>query len=100
MKLLWTILSETDMHGEVPLYESIVRKLNHLGLSGATVFRGIMGFGSAHQVHRGRLFGVSDDRPVAILVFDEEQKIRAAIPELRALAPDALMIVSDAEKVP
>lgn len=100
MKLLWIVLSETEMHGEVPLYEAIVRKLNHLGFAGATVFRGIMGFGSAHQVHRGRLFGVSDDRPVAVLLFDEEDKIRRAVPELRALAPGVLMVLAEAEKLP
>ena len=100
MKLLCIVLSETEMRGEVPLYEAIVRKMNHLGLAGATVIRGMMGFGSGHHVHRERLFGVSDDRPITIFCFDDEAKIRAALHDLRTVSKHVLIAMVDAEYVP
>lgn len=100
MKLLLIFLSETDLHGEVPLYESLVRRLNQKGVSGASVMRGVMGFGQGHHVHRGRLFGISDDRPVLVLAADREAALRAALPALRELAPQAPMLLLDAESLP
>lgn len=99
MKLLLIFLSETDTHGDLPLYEALVRKLNHLGVSGATVQRGVMGFGQGHHVHRDRLFGVSDDRPITIIAADTEQHLRAALPGLRELAPKIPMLLLDAERL-
>ena len=97
MKLLLIFLSETDNHRDLPLHEALVRKLNSLGVSGATVHRGVMGFGKGHHVHRDRLFGVSDDRPITILAADSEQRLRTAIPTLRELAPTVPMLLLDAE---
>ena len=97
MKLLLIFLSETDTHGDLPLYEALVRKLNHLGVSGATVHRGVMGFGQGHHVHRDRLFGVSDVRPITIIAADTEQRLRAALPGLRELAPKIPILLLDAE---
>jgi uncharacterized protein len=99
MKLLLLFLSETETLGDLPLYEVLVRKLNHLGIAGASVMRGVMGFGKDHHVHRGRLFGVSDDRPVIILVADEEARLRAAMPAIRELAPEIPAILVDAEQL-
>ncbi len=99
MKLLLIFLSETDLHGDVPLYESMVRRLNQKGVSGASVMRGVMGFGQDHHVHRGRLFGISDDRPVMIVAADEESRLRAALPALKELAPQAPMLLLDAERL-
>ncbi len=97
MKLLMVFLSETDMHGDISLYEALVRKLNQKGVKGASVMRGVMGFGSAHHVHRGRLFGVSDDRPIMIMAADEEARLRGAVKDLRELAPHALYLLTDIE---
>ncbi|MBI5084985.1 MAG: DUF190 domain-containing protein [Acidobacteria bacterium] len=97
MKVLLIFLSETESHGEVPLYEAVVRKLNNLGVEGASVMRGVMGFGKGHHVHRGRLFGVSDDRPVMIMAADDEARLRKASGAIRELIPDAPMLLLDAE---
>lgn len=99
MKILLIFLSESDTHRDLPLYEALVRKLNSRGVSGATVQRGVMGFGQGHHVHRDRLFGVSDDRPITILAADTEERLRAAVPELRELAPKIPMLLVDAEAV-
>lgn len=99
MKLLLIFLAETETLGDQPLYEALVRKLNQKGVQGASVMRGVMGFGKDHHVHRGRLFGVSDDRPVMIVAADAEASLRAVVPSLRKLAPAAPMLLVDAEQL-
>ena len=83
-----------------PLYEAIVRRLRQLGIAGATVQRGIMGFGSHLKVHHKRLFGISDDKPVVISVVDNEpDTLRAILPEIRGMVKEGLMVLLDAEVI-
>jgi PII-like signaling protein len=84
------------------LYEAITRKLIQLKAPGATVQRGIMGFGS-HQkrLHHGQLFGISDDRPVTISVVHDEESLRSVIiPALQPLVRHGVMFMVDVEFVP
>ena len=99
MKLLLMFVNETDTWHGTPLYEAIVQRLRQLTVAGATVQSGIIGFG--HHIRPGHkgLFGMSDDRPVTIAAVDEEKRIRAALPELRKIAHDALILLLDAEVV-
>ena len=90
-------MNEADMAGDIPLYEDIVRRLLHLDVAGATVMRGLMGYGSHGKVHRKRLFGVSDDRPLVITAIDGEARIRSVIPEIRATAPEAFITLQEVE---
>jgi PII-like signaling protein len=99
-KLQLTIyVNETDMRGDLPLHELIVRRLLHMEVAGATVLRGVMGYGSHGQVHRRRLLGVSDDRPIVIIAVDTAERINAVLPELRGLVTEGLVTVSEI-KVP
>ena len=99
VKMLLIFIDETDQWGQVALYEAIVRRLRQLDVAGATVHAGLMGFGSHLQVHRKRLFGISDDRPVTISVVDHEAKIRSILPEIRSMVREGLVILLDAELV-
>lgn len=99
MKMMLIFCGENDAAGELPLYEALVRKLAQLGLAGATVTRGIMGYGTQHKVHHTRLFGISDDRPVTITVIDEEQRIRDALPALKPMVQELLVVLQDVEAV-
>jgi uncharacterized protein len=99
-KMLLVFFDETDQWNQIPLYEAVVRRMRQLGLAGATVNAGIMGFGSHQEVHRKRLFGISDDRPVTVMAIDTEEKLRAAIPEIRQLVREGLMILVDVEAIP
>ena len=94
-KRMTIFVDETDMHGELPLYEAIVRRLIALEAAGATVQTGIMGFGKHGRVHRKRLFGISDDRPVTITVIDRGEKIDRMAEELRALLKEGLIVIED-----
>ena len=99
-KMLLIFVDESDQWDEVPLYEAILRRLVKFEISGATVQVGVMGFGSHHRIHRKRLFGVSDDRPVTIIVVDDEEKLRKAIPEIRPLVKEGLLLLTDVEVIP
>ena len=98
-KLLLIYVDETDRWDEMPLYEAIVRKLRQMGANGATVQTGMMGFGTHGDVHRKRLFGVSDDRPVTIQVCDTSEHISAFLPAVRHMVPEGLIIVLDCDRV-
>jgi len=98
-KMLVIYVDETDLWGSGSLYEAIVRRLRQLGMAGATAQAGMMGFGSHGRVHRKRLFGVSDDKPVVITVVDYETKIREVLPEIRGMVKEGLVVLLDAEVV-
>ena len=76
-KLLRIFIGENDKLGQQPLYEAIVFEAKKQGLSGATVMRGIMGFGANSKVHTTKLFEISSDLPLIIEIVDTEEKIRA-----------------------
>lgn len=99
-KLQLTIyLKETDRSGDLALHELIVRRLLHSGIVGATVLRGVMGYGRHRHVHRTRLFGVSDDRPILIIAVDDPDRILGIIPEMKTLVPEGLITVQAVESV-
>ena len=100
VKMLVIYVDETDMWETNSLYEAIVRRLRQLGMAGATVHHGIMGFGAHMKVHHKRLFGVSDDRPIVISVVDNEKKLRQVIPEIRGMVREGVVILLDAELIP
>lgn len=99
MKMMLLFFDESDSWGDprIPLYEAVVRVLMERGIAGATVLRGIMGFGAAHELHRAGLFGVSPDRPVTVVCIDEERKLRDAIPAIAPMITEGLVFLVDGE---
>jgi PII-like signaling protein len=75
-KLLRIFIGESDKAGHQPLYEAIVFEAKKQSLSGATVTRGIMGFGANSKVQTTKLFEISADLPLVIEIVDTEEKIR------------------------
>lgn len=99
-KLQLTIyLNEADNAGDIPLHEDVVRRLLHFEIAGATVTHGVMGYGKHGRVHRKRLFGVSDDRPMVITAIDEESRIRPILNELKAIVVEGLITLHEVEVV-
>lgn len=84
-KLLRIFIGESDTHHGHALYDLIVRKARELGLAGATVWRGIEGYGAASRIHTAKILRLSEDLPIMIEIVDTEENIRAALPELDAL---------------
>jgi len=75
-KLLRIFVGEQDKFGHQPLYEAIVFASKKMNVSGATVLRGIMGYGANSAVHSAKLFELSADLPVVIEIADTEKKVR------------------------
>lgn len=84
-KLLRIFVGESDRHHGRPLYEAIVHRAHELGLAGATVWRGIEGYGAASRIHTAKILRLSEDLPVLIEIVDSEDKIRSALPEFDAM---------------
>jgi PII-like signaling protein len=92
-------IGESDhLHGK-PLYQAIVELLRERGLAGATVLRGIEGFGAKAHLHTTRLLRLSEDLPVLIEVVDQEDRIRAILPELDAMVGDGLITLEKVEVI-
>lgn len=75
-RLLRIFIGESDKVGPQPLYEVIVFEAKKQGLSGATVIRGVMGFGANSIIHTAKLFEISSDLPFVVEIVDTEEKIR------------------------
>ena len=99
-KMLWIFLDETDTWNEGRLYEQIVIRLERLGIAGATVLAGIMGYGIHRRIHKKGLFGVTDERSVAIAVVEEEAKLREALKTIQPMIRQGLIVLSDVEVIP
>ncbi|MEU3527711.1 DUF190 domain-containing protein [Streptomyces sp. NPDC038707] len=82
-----------------PLYSEIVHRAHAAGLAGASVFRGIEGYGASSRIHTSRLLSLSEDLPVAVVVVDAEERIRAFLPRLGELAGRCLVTLDTCEVV-
>ena len=89
--LIRVFVGESDRAGRLPLYEAIVRKARECGLAGATVLRGLMGFGRHSVLHTAKVLRLSDDLPMVIEIVDSLQKIEAFLPVLDAMVTDGLV---------
>ncbi len=92
-------LGESDRWQGKPLYQAIVQRLRERGLAGATVLRGIEGFGAKQHLHSTRILSLSEDLPILIEVVDQEDKVRAVLPELDAMLGDGLMTLEKVEVI-
>lgn len=88
-KLLRIFVGETDKHGHISVYEKIVTEARKKGLAGATVYRGIMGYGSNSRIHTAKLLRLSDDMPLVIEIVDTEEKINSFIPVVEEIFEEA-----------
>ena len=96
---LTVLVGEHDTWHHRPLYSEIVHRAHRAGLAGASVFRGIEGFGASSIVHTSRLLSLSEELPVAVVVVDTEDRVRAFLPELAELVPDGLVTLDACEVV-
>lgn len=89
--LLRIFVGESDKHGHGPLYEAIVLKARESGLAGATVTRGVMGFGKNSVLHTAKILRLSEDLPMVIEIVDSLEKVESFLPELDAMITDGLV---------
>ncbi|HEY4634721.1 MAG TPA: DUF190 domain-containing protein [Candidatus Limnocylindrales bacterium] len=92
-------IGEADHKDGHPLYQVIVSFLRERGIAGATVFRGIEGYGANARLHTTRLLRLSEDLPILIEVVDDEARLRAVLPDLDAMVGDGLVTLERVEVV-
>jgi PII-like signaling protein len=92
-------IGDADRYHGAPLYEAIVAFLRERGVAGATVFRGIEGFGATAHVHTTRILRLSEDLPILIEIVDQEDRLRAVLLEIDAMVGDGLITLERVEVV-
>ena len=92
-------IGESDCHDGQPLYEAIVGVLRERGVAGATVLRGIEGYGRAARLHTTRILRLSEDLPILIEVVDREDRLRAVLPEIDAMVEGGLITLEPVEVI-
>lgn len=98
-KRLTVYIGESDRHQHRPLYSEIVHRAHAAGLAGASVLRGIEGFGASNTVHTTRLLSLSEDLPIAVVIVDTEDRISAFLADLDTLIDEGLVTIDDVEVV-
>jgi PII-like signaling protein len=89
--LLRIFIGESDKVGHKPLYEVIVLRAREAGLAGATVLRGVMGYGKNSVLHTTKILRLSEDLPIVIEIVDSLEKVESFLPELDRMITDGLV---------
>lgn len=90
-------IGESDKYKGMPLYHAIVLKAKELGLAGATVIRGLEGFGANSRIHSARILAISSDLPILIDIVDSVEYIEKIIPFLDEVVKQGLITIEDIE---
>jgi PII-like signaling protein len=93
--LLRIFIGESDKYKNRPLYEQIVRKARELNLAGATVLRGILGFGADSRMHSAKLLDLSIDLPIVIEIVDIEENINKLLPFIDETVIEGMVTLED-----
>jgi uncharacterized protein len=96
-KRLTIFVGESDHHGRTPLATEIVQRAHAAGLAGASVFRGIEGYGASNHIHTTRILSLSDDLPIAVVIVDTHERIQGFLPQLDELITEGLVIIDEVE---
>jgi len=89
--MLRIFIGESDRHRGKPLYEQIVLKARELNLAGATVTRGILGFGADSRIHSSKILELSEDLPIIIEIVDTEENIDKLMPFIDETVAEGLV---------
>ncbi|MBN1627380.1 MAG: DUF190 domain-containing protein [Deltaproteobacteria bacterium] len=96
-KLLRIFIGDSDRFEGMPLYEWLVIRAKEQGLAGATVLRGLMGFGANSRVHTAKILRLSEDLPIIIEVVDTEEKIRTFLTSVENAISEGLVTLEKAD---
>jgi PII-like signaling protein len=98
-RLLRLFVGESDEHDGHPLYEAIVIKAREMGLAGATVLRGPMGYGRSSRLHTSKILRLSEDLPVVIEIVDTPEKIDRLIAAAESMLGSCLVTLENVRVV-
>ncbi|GMV94959.1 MAG: hypothetical protein AMXMBFR82_47370 [Candidatus Hydrogenedentota bacterium] len=94
-QLVRIYIGESDKSGHRPLYEVIVTEARKRGMAGATVLRGMMGFGKNSRMHTTKILRLSEDLPLVIEIVDSRERVQEFLPELNAMVTNGLVTVEN-----
>jgi len=98
-KMMRIYLGEDDEYNGQPLYHAIVLRLQELGMAGATVYKGIEGYGGQHRLRKAKTFVLSGDLPVTVVTVDAPAKIKRVLPEIARMMKDGIIALLEVEVV-
>jgi uncharacterized protein len=96
---LTIFIGDSDLWQRRPLYHEIVHRAHQAGLAGASVIRGMEGYGASSRIHTARILSLSEDLPLVVIIVDAEEKIRAFLPQLDELIGEGLVILDEVEVI-
>lgn len=96
---LTIFIGETDRFHRRPLYAEIVHRAHRAGLAGATVVRGIEGYGASAHIHTSRILTLTEDLPLVIVIVDDAERISAFLPQLDEIVEEGMIILDDVEVI-
>ena len=97
--LVRIFVGESDRMDGTPLYEAIVQRAREHGLAGATVLKGIEGYGAHNLIHTARILRLSEDLPILIEIVDRKEKVEAFLPELDEMIPEGLVTLEPVQVI-
>jgi uncharacterized protein len=98
-ELLRIFIGESDRHEGMPLHEAIVLAARKRGMAGATVLRGVMGFGAHSRIHTAKILRLSEDLPIIVEIVDSPERIEAFLPELDTMIGEGLITLERARVI-
>jgi PII-like signaling protein len=90
-ELLRVFIGESDKHHGRPLYEVLVEEARRRGLAGATVLRGVLGFGASSRIHTAKILRLSEDLPMVVEIVDKPERIAEFLPDLDNMVTEGLV---------
>ena len=91
--LVRIFVGEQDMHERVPLYEAIVMKAREQNIAGATVLKGVMGYGASSRVHTSKILRLSEDMPMVVELVDSETRMQPLLQWLETVVDSGLITI-------
>ena len=94
-QLLRIFIGESDKWEGIPLYEAIILKARELNIAGATMLRGMMGYGATSRIHTAKILRLSEDLPVVVEIIDSAEKIATLLPFVDEMIEEGLVTLED-----
>ena len=94
-QLLRIFIGESDKWKGLPLYEAIILKARETGIAGATMLRGLMGYGANSRIHTAKILRLSEDLPIVVEIVDGREKIAALLPLIEEMVGDGLITLEN-----